>query len=179
MYAELIKDNNLTPDRIFNLDESGLATDVRTEQVFVSKKDRNAYLRAASCGKATYSVLFCASASGVFMPPFTVYKGLHLYESWTNGGPAGAVYGVTKSGWMEGSVFEGWFSKVFLPHVKDMTKPVLIIYDGHGSHLTYDTVYEAMENEVIILCLPPNTSQALQPLDVGLFKPLRPSGDRS
>ena len=173
MYTELVQDNNLTPDRIFNLDETGLATDARAEKVFVSKTDRNAYLRAATCGKVTYSVLFCASASGVFMPPFTVYKGLHLYESWTNGGPPGAVYGVTKSGWMEDSVFEHWFMKVFLAQVKELTKPVLLIFDGHGSHLTYDTVHQAMENDVIILCLPPNTSHALQPLDVGLFKPLK------
>ena len=173
MYAELIQDNNLTPDRIFNLDESGLATDARSVKVVVSKTDRDVYLRAATCGKTTYSVLFCASASGIFMPPFTVFKGLHLYESWTIGGPAGALYGVTKSGWMEEGVFEGWFVKVFFKQVKDLKKPVLLIYDGHGSHLTYNTVHQAMENDVVIMCQPPNTSHALQPLDVGLFKPLK------
>ena len=173
MYADLVHENHLTPDRIFNLDESGLATDTRCQNVFVSKMDRDTYLRSATCGKLTYSVLFCASACGVFMPPFVVYKGLHLYESWTTGGPDGAAYAVTKSGWMEETVFESWFLKMFLAQVKDMTKPVLLIYDGHGSHLSYNTVHQAIENDVIILCLPPSTSHALQPLDVGLFKPLK------
>ena len=30
-----------------------------------------------------------------------------------------------------------------------------------------------MDNDIIILCLPPNTSHALQPLDVGVFKPVK------
>ena len=47
------------------------------------------------------------------------------------------------------------------------------MYDGHGSHLTYQTVISAVENHVIITALPPHTSHALQPLDVGLFKPLK------
>ena len=45
--------------------------------------------------------------------------------------------------------------------------------DGHGSHLTYNTVKLAMDNEIIIFCLPPNCSHVLQPLDVGVFSPMK------
>ena len=109
----------------------------------------------------------------MLIPPFVVYKGLHLYSSWTFGGPQGTTYGVTPSGWMHDFAFEGWFIRSFLPFVEAMPKPILLIYDGRGSHLTYNTVSEAMKNEVIILCLPSNCSHALQPLDVGLFKNLK------
>ena len=47
------------------------------------------------------------------------------------------------------------------------------MYDGHGSHLTYKTVIRVIENGVIIIALLPGTSHAIQPLDVGLFKPLK------
>jgi hypothetical protein len=30
--------------------------------------------------------MLCASAKGVVMPPYVVYKALNLYESWTRGG---------------------------------------------------------------------------------------------
>lgn len=174
-YQAILTENGLedAPERIFNLDETGLNTDPRSDKVFVQKQDRNAYLRSATCGKTMYSVLFCTNAKGEFLPPFTIYKGLHLYQSWTSGGPSGAHYGVTKSGWMENVVFESWFEKVFVEHVKEMEKPVLLMFDGHGSHLTYNTVKTAMDNSVIILCLPPNTSHAFQPLDVGVFKPVK------
>ena len=39
--------------------------------------------------------------------------------------------------------------------------------------MTYGTVKLAIENEIIIIYLPPHTSHALQPLDVGVFKGLR------
>ena len=46
------------------------------------------------------------------------------------------------------------------------------MYDGHGSHLTYETVCGVMKNEVIIV-VPPHTTHVLQPLDVDLFKLLK------
>lgn len=176
MYSNLLSQNNLenAPDRIFNLDEVGLGTDFRASKVFVHKKDRNAYLKSPDAGKAMYTVLFCVSATGNFLPPLTVYKSLNMYESWTKGGPHGALYAYTESGWMHDTVFESWMSS-FVEHVKHLEKPVLLIFDGHGSHLTYTTVKKAIDNEIIILCLPPNTSHALQPLDVGVFAPMKQS----
>lgn len=174
MYENVLVKNDLLdkPHRIFNLDEAGLGTNPIASKVFVPVSSHTAYLKSACGGKASYSVLFCVSASGWYLPPFIVYKGLHLYQSWTQGGPPGTCYATTKSGWMEDTVFESWF-KHFIKSVEHIEKPVLLIYDGHGSHLTYGTVKSAMANNIIILCLPPNTSHALQPLDVGVFRPLK------
>ncbi|XP_054724111.1 jerky protein homolog-like [Uloborus diversus] len=174
MYENLLHENNLLehPERIFNLDETGLGTDARNCGVFVAKNARTAYQKSATCGKTMFSVLFCVSANGKNMPPFTVYKSKHIYDTWTQGGPSGAMYGCTDSGWMTDKVFEQWI-KHFSKYVENLQKPVLLIFDGHGSHLTFETIKHAMENKIIILCLPPNTSHALQPLDVGVFAPLK------
>ena len=51
--------------------------------------------------------------------------------------------------------------------------PILLIYDGHGSHTTLDWVTLARENNIILFCLPPHTTHRLQPLDVGCFGPLQ------
>lgn len=119
-----------------------------------------------------FTVLYGISASGNYIPPFTIYKGAHLYESWTKGGPPGALYACTESGWMQDSVFESWMDH-FIKYTESLQKPVLLIYDGHGSHMTYGTVKKAIDNNIIILCLPPHTSHALQPLDVGVFSPVK------
>ena len=173
-YATIIEENGLQghPERIFNLDEVGLGTDCRQSAVFVPKASRNTYILSPSCGKTMFSVLFCISANGNYLPPLTVYKGAHLYEAWTKNGPTGGLYAVTASGWMQDSVFESWM-KYFVGHAKNLQKPILLIYDGHGSHMTYLTIATARENGIIILCLPPHTSHALQPLDVGVFAPLK------
>ena len=37
-------------------------------------------MKAPNSGKTMFSVLFCVSATGVYLPPFTVYKSKNLYE---------------------------------------------------------------------------------------------------
>ena len=73
---------------------------------------------------------------------------------------------------MADDVFENWFKKHFVAFVSGKKKPVILLFDGHGSHLTYNRVQSAIENSIII-CIPPCTNHALQPLDVGLFYPTK------
>jgi hypothetical protein len=52
-------------------------------------------------------------------------------------------------------------------------KPILLIYDGHGSHNTIELIKLARENNIVLFCLPPHTTHKLQPLDVGVFGPFQ------
>ena len=49
-------------------------------------------------------------------------------------------------------------------------RPVLLLEDGHSSHITIDVIEKARANDVHLLCLPAHTSHILQPLDIGVFK---------
>lgn len=69
--------------------------------------------------------------------------------------------------------FEAWFIKGFIPEVANLEKPVLLVFDSHGSHLTYTTVKAAMDHNIILICLPPNTIHGLQPADVGFLKTVK------
>jgi hypothetical protein len=51
--------------------------------------------------------------------------------------------------------------------------PILLMYDGHGSHTTLEWVTLARSNNIILFFLPPHTTHWLQPLDVGCFGPLQ------
>merc|ERR1711888_486567 len=92
------------------------------------------------------------------------------------GGPPGSVYGWNDAGWMKDKNFEGWFTKFFIPQAKAICgqdQPLVLCYDGHNSHITYTTVMEARKYNIAIVCLPPHTSHAFQPLDVGVFKSVK------
>ena len=52
-------------------------------------------------------------------------------------------------------------------------EPRLLIYDGHLSHVRYDTLELAPQQKVTIIKLPPHTTDLLQPLDVAVFKSLK------
>jgi hypothetical protein len=45
--------------------------------------------------------------------------------------------------------------------------------DGHSSHITADVIAFCMQNAIDLLILPPHCSHILQPLDVGVFAPLK------
>ena len=159
--------------RMFNADEAGMGTDPMAKQLLFRKGQRNAQILQPTECKASTTVLYCASASGKFLPPFVVYKAVHLYNSWVENGPPGTVYTTSNSGWMEIEIFEQWLREVFIPGTMDVVKPCVLFYDGHNSHLSANVVELAMENEIDLICLPPHTSSALQPLDVGVFKGMK------
>ena len=59
---------------------------------------------------------------------------------------------------------------VFLDNIPPSRPTVLLIQDGHASHITIELIEMARENNVSMLCLPSHTSHVLQPLDVEVFK---------
>lgn len=61
-------------------------------------------------------------------------------------------------------LFFKWFKDFFPP--KKRPGKALLILDGHASHCNaIDRLNLAAENEVVLLCLPSYTTQALQHLD--------------
>jgi hypothetical protein len=82
----------------------------------------------------------------------------------------GAVYNGTKSGWSDEDCFFDYLQKLFIPNTKHLKKPLLLIFDGHYSHLSIKTVRLAIENDIHLLCLPSHSTHLLQPLDIYTLK---------
>ena len=78
------------------------------------------------------------------------------------------VFCVSESGWITKDLFFEWF-KMFTQMISP-ARPVLLVLDGHGSHITIEVIEYARSNNIHMLCLPSHTSHILQPLDVGVFK---------
>ena len=79
---------------------------------------------------------------------------------------------MSKQGWIDSGLFYLWFRELFLKNIPP-TRPVLLLLDGHSTHYTPEALREAQKAGVIIMCLPPNTTHAAQPLDVSFFGPLK------
>ena len=81
---------------------------------------------------------------------------------------------MSPNGWTDDFLCSEWFEKCFIPQAtarKVSNAPILLIYDGHGSHNTAALIELAREHNIILFCLPPHTTHKLQPLDVGVFGP--------
>jgi hypothetical protein len=49
----------------------------------------------------------------------------------------------------------------------------LLLLDGYGSHLTVRFIAFCLDKNIDLVCLLPHTSHLLQPLDIGVFSPLK------
>jgi len=79
---------------------------------------------------------------------------------------------MSENGWTDDFLCKEWFKKKIIPQAtaQNMSdKPILLIYDVHGSHETLELIELTHEHNTILFCLPPHTTHKLQPLDVGVF----------
>lgn len=76
---------------------------------------------------------------------------------------------------MESANFISWFKKLFLKNVEHLLcdGPVILFVDGHHSHIDLELIHLAREHNVHLMCLPPNLTHIMQPLDVSVFHPLK------
>ena len=105
------------------------------------------------------------------MPPYIIYKCQRLYSQWCpNNIIKGVIYNCTKSGWTDDNCFLDYLNKMFIPNTKHLPRPLLLIFDGHYSHLSIKVTRLAMENNIHFLCLPSHSTHLLQPLDIYTLK---------
>lgn len=90
-------------------------------------------------------------------------------EKMREGAYLNTIFQVSENGWITKGLFLEWF-KQFAQMISPL-RPVLLVLDGHGSHITIDVIYYARLNGIHLQCLPSHTSHVLQPLDVGEFEP--------
>lgn len=76
---------------------------------------------------------------------------------------------------MQGSTYYEYIGNVFIPWIKKegIKLPVLLLIDGHKSHLTLEVSKLCLENKIHHFALYPNATHILQPADVAVFRPLK------
>ena len=176
-YFELLgrklDENNLktSPRQLFNCDETFLPLDYIREKAVTKKNAKNVYIQAR--GTTDHITMLCgASAAGLPLPPMIIYPKAFPGGQYRFDGPDDAVYAKSESGWVDSELFLAWMKKVFITYCGS-ERPVIFFVDGHKNHMTLDTIDLARNNGIILFCLPPHTTHALQPCDVAVFKSLK------
>lgn len=83
---------------------------------------------------------------------------------------------ISPNGWTDDFLCLEWFKKVFVPYAskRNVTGlPIVLVFDGHGSHTALEMAEHAEEHNIILFCSPPHTTHYLQPLDVNFFGPVQ------
>ncbi|CAG4977347.1 unnamed protein product [Parnassius apollo] len=166
MLESTLKELNLEqqPHLIWNLDETSVCLDPSKTKV-VEKKGTPSFRTTHGTGRENITVLTAVSANVKKISPF-LFKG-KVWDSWvaqTEGKYDFELsYAESQRGWMDTQIFYNYIEKVFIPAL-GKERPVLLVYDGHGSHIDLNVVELAIRSNVTKLKLPPHTSHILQPL---------------
>lgn len=163
------------PSRIFNLDESGFRTNPESGLVLGPVNYQNFYVVKDGSEKESITTLVTVNAADDILPPVVVFPYVRIpMEIARNCNPEWAL-GRSPSGWMTGQTFFCFIGNTFIPWLKskNVKKPVLLLIDGHKSHLTLNVCRLCKANGTILYALLPNATHIIQPLDFSVFRALK------
>lgn len=174
---KILVDNNLLkrPEAIYNVDEKGLLTNHKPPKIVTGAVYK---AQAVTSGKSqTVTVIGGVNAMGNQVPPFFIFPGKRMLPELLEGASAGATGVVSESGWSNTDIFTQYMKEHLVKYLPEhsATAPVLVLYDGHKSHISLTLIDWAKENHIILFVLPPHCSHLLQPLDISCFGPFEVS----
>lgn len=156
-----------SPERIFNVDEKGCRLSLHHQQSVLAKKGaKRVHLVAPEHGE-NVTIVSCGNASGNSIPPTILFKGKRLKPEWKDTLPSGSLVLMTPKGSMNINTFCSWIEH--LAKYKSTGK-CLLIFDGAKCHLDHTIVDVAERHDIVLYCLPSNTTHELQPMDKSVFR---------
>ena len=176
MVESVIWDNEITLKNIYNMDETGnLISTLQRVQVIVNSTSQMQY-KAQPGRQEWVTAVKCICADGTAISPLFIFKGDNVSTGWIpKDVDAEWKFTSNSKGWTSNAIGLEWLQKVFDPATREKAdgQPRLLICDGHNSHISGDFISYCIESNIILMLLPAHTSHLLQPLDVGLFSPLK------
>ena len=139
--------------------------------------DKNAIPQNVTPSRSsTVTIIAAGNALGNNVPLYYVFPGQRWNDSLLNGECPSSAGEMSKSGQSNSIVFHNYLAKHFLKYVKlpgdKSNELVLLMYDGHRSHISL-TLAEWAKCKNVMFILPPYSSHPMQPLDVGVFGPFK------
>ena len=119
---------------IFNYDETNFQDDPGKQKALFKKGVKYAE-EIKNSTKTSISVMFCGSASGQLLPPYVVYRGEHVMDTWRTRGPKGARFNAKKRGWFDSAMFKDCLDEVFIPALQKLPSKKVLTGDNLSSPL--------------------------------------------
>lgn len=163
----------LTPDSIYNCDETGVST-VNTPPKVIAARGEKQVGQVTSAERGEQVTVLCTvNAIGNSVPPVFIYPRVRYKDFFLKGTPPGSLALASRSGWMTADLFAQCLEHIIQSTKCSKSKPILLLLDNHESHINLKVIDKARENGVVMLTFPPHCSHRLQPLDVSVYSALK------
>jgi hypothetical protein len=158
------------------MDETGFAVGTTQSTCIIVDSTQKSSWKATPGKQEWIAAIECIDAAGGALSPMVIFKAKNTNSSWIPPNtPPNWRFSTSNSGWTSDSHGFEWLRTVFEPESRQKSgnKPRLLIADGHSSHITGNMISLFIDNNIDLLILPPHCSHMLQPLDVGVFGPMK------
>lgn len=170
---ELMLRYTFGPERIYNLDETGMSTVHSPVRVIATKGAKQVGSITSAERGANVTLICCVNAIGNCVPPLFVFPRVFFKDHMLKGAPIGSIGSANVSGWSNAKIFVEYLEHYIKHTQSSIDNKSLLIVDNHESHISVEALNLAKSSGVVILTFPPHTSHKLQPLDRSIFGPLK------
>jgi len=181
--TEVLNKHHYPPEYIFNMDETGYAlgaTQSTRVLAVVERGEKGGKAWKSASGKQEWvTTIECVSASGKALAPLVIFRATGNFQlGWLPRGVEAVKdwsWSTSRTGWTNDFLAYKWLAEVFQPQTlpSSPNQRRLLIVDGHGSHVKAPFIAFCMKNAIDLMVLPSHSSHITQPLDVGIFAPLK------
>ncbi|KAL4255103.1 Centromere and Transposable Element-Derived Protein [Pleurotus pulmonarius] len=174
---EVIQEYKVRHENIYNMDEKGLVLGATSRSLAIIDRDQSTVYEIGDGSRELVTAIECISAAGIALRPTIIFKAQKHNLEWGRNNPGGASVAISPNGWTDQELGAEWLENDFEPQtaafLENKDEYRLLILDGHNSHCTFWFCRFARDHKIIVICLPPHTTHALQPCDVVVFAALQ------
>lgn len=158
------------------MDEVGfnLSTSCRTRRVGPATSSSKA--QASLADDVHISVVAAISTYDAPIPPFVIYKGMHLLKEWLEpkDDSPNMMAVATDMGYANAFTTKQWLERCFEPYTREWagTSRRLLYLDGLDAHVQVDFLEACWEHNVVCVILA-HLSGVFQPLSIDFFNILK------
>ena len=171
-YTDAVVRYSFAPDRIFNLDESGLSTVMKPLKV-VCERGCPVASRITQERGSHMTFVSIINAAGHYLPPVFIVARKKMNPAFLRGTMHGTTVLLQSNGWMDHERFVETLKHLHERSYSSLENKIMLIMDNAECHMSIHAVEYAIQHGIVIVTLPPHTTAKLQPLDVSVFGPFK------
>lgn len=172
----IIKEENLSLDQLYNCDETGLNYRMIPSKTLAARNEASAPGYKKSKDRVT--ILACSNATGGHKLPLLLIGKSAKPRAFKNVEISAlpVLYKNQKNAWMDSLIFKDWFFNKFVPETKKyltekkLPHKAILTMDNAGSH---PDTKDLRSGDIRTMFLPPNTTSLVQPMDQGALECLK------
>ncbi|GCC36032.1 hypothetical protein chiPu_0014523 [Chiloscyllium punctatum] len=175
-FAKIVGEHGLSPEQIYNADESGLLWRYLPESALPGSGE--AHAEGLKKNKDRITVLVCANAAGTHQIKLFVVGKSKNPCVFKNLRHLPVRYSAQSNSWMDVQLFTHWFHHVFVPSVKQHFRKIgkpedskcILLLDNCRAHPPESKL---VSGNIFVIYLPLKVTALIQPMDQGIIENLK------